>query len=72
MNRQNDPLSHLPDWEALLHDRRRFLNRLVWSVVLSPPVSRQQAGPQRPPRTDWEHESLDAQGHPTPPSTREE
>ncbi len=51
MKRSNDPLSNLPDLEALLHDPKRFKNRLIWSMVLAPPVSMQRAGQpvSRPP-----------------------
>jgi len=46
VRRPNDPLSALPDLEALLQDPGRFKNRLIWSVVLAPPLYSQRLAQQ--------------------------
>ena len=57
MKRTNDPLEGIPDLGALFSDRKRLVNRLIWSVVLAPPLSmsargREVAGQQPAPAAE--------------------
>lgn len=60
MYRSNHPLDSLPDLEALLRDPARFKNRLVWSMVLAPPLTLQRLARQRAQQEQQEQQAVDS------------